>query len=437
MNLSYIVYIRVIIKTDNYIIMQSRVLIWAIMISLFSSVNAQEVTEYKRKAVMKEINSNIKSENYQKADELVRNAINKYDEAKTDAEYYNLEVNIQYQLTLSENRKMYLKSNPDTTKYFGHILNMYRYGIQCDSLDAQPNEKGEIKFSYRDNISSKMKALRNNLCSAGKYHYKKKNYKEAYEFLDMYMSTTNSPLVKESKGNQNAQASNSDSVKLSQLAVLSAYASKNFDKAIKYISIALLDSGMRAHIYEVGSIAYSELGDTIHMLDMQNKGFLSYPTKEYFYTSLLKYYNDNSQYEKAIDIARRTVKYNPENRKCWYIKGKVERCMNMQDSAIASFSRAIELQPDDAETYSSIGNIYMEQANSKYKNLNIPISNPHYAEAKKEINALYSKAKDYYENARKYDEKNTELWLPYLREIYYKLNKGKELKALESYDSSK
>lgn len=417
--------------------MQSRVFILVTMISFFSSVCAQEATGYKRKAVMKEINSNIKSENYQKADELVRNAIEKYDEAKADAEFYNIEVNIQYQLTLAENKKMYLKSNPDTTKYFGHILNMYRYGIQCDSLDARPNEKGEIKYSYRDNISSKMKALRNNLCSAGKYHYKKKNYKEAYEFLDMYMSTTNSPLVKDSKNAPDTKKSDSDSVKLSQLAVLSAYASKNFDKVIKYIPTALVDSGMRAHIYEVGSIAYNELGDTLNMLDILAKGFIAYPQKEYFYMQLLKYYNDNAQYEKAIEIARRAVRYNAGNRKSWYIKGKVERCLNMQDSAIASFSHAIELKPDDAETYSSIGNIYMEQANNKYKGLNITISNPHYAEAKKEINSLYSKAEEYYESARKYDESNTELWLPYLREIYYKLNKGKELKALESYNSSK
>ncbi|MCM1421915.1 MAG: tetratricopeptide repeat protein, partial [Bacteroides sp.] len=401
--------------------MQSRVLILAALISFLSSVRAQEADGYKRKAVMKEINSNIKSENYQKADELVRNAIEKYEEAKTDAEYYNLEVNIQYQLTLAENRKMYLKSNPDTTKYFGHILNMYRYGMQCDSLDALPNEKGDVKYSYRDNISSKMKSLRNNLCSAGKYHYKKKNYKEAYDFLDMYMSTAHSPLVKESKNNQNTATSNSDSVKLSQLAVLSAYASKRFDKAIKYISTALLDSGMRAQIYEVGSTAYSELGDTVKMIDMLSKGFTHYPKKEYFYTFLLKYYNDNAQYGKAIEIARKAVRYNPENQKCWYIKGKIERCLNIQDSAIASFSRAIELKPDDAETYSSIGNIYMEQANNKYKSLNIPISNPHYAEAKQEINSLYSKAEEYYEQARKYDEKNTELWFPYLREIYYKL----------------
>jgi hypothetical protein len=36
-----------------------------------------------------------------------------------------------------------------------------------------------------------------------------------------------------------------------------------------------------------------------------------------------------------------------------------------------------------------------------------------------------------YESARKFDENNQDLWLSGLRETYFKLNKGKELKALE------
>lgn len=406
------------------------------MLTFISAAKAQEPTEYKRKSVMKEINSNIKSENYQKADELVRNAISKYNEARDDAEYYNMEVNIQYQLVLSENRKMYLKSNPDTTKYFGHILNMYRYGLLCDSLDARPDEKGNVKLAYRDNVSSKMKAFRNNLCSAGKYHYKKKNYKDAFEFLDMYISTIGSPLLAEAKTTNSEKESGNDSIKLSQLAVLSAYASGNFRNVTKYLSTALLDSTTREHIYEVGSISYSELGDSSNMLNMLSNGFREYPRKEYFYTYLIKYYNDQEEYAKALETARRAATYNTDNYKCWYIKGKVERCMNLQDSAISSFSHAIEIKPDDAEAYSSIGNIYMEKAYELYRSLNLSVTDPLYAESKKRINSLYGKACEYYENARKYDEPNTELWLPYLKEIYFKLNKGKELKALEAYDDT-
>ena len=39
----------------------------------------------------------------------------------------------------------------------------------------------------------------------------------------------------------------------------------------------------------------------------------------------------------------------------------------------------------------------------------------------------------YPENAKKYDENNVQLWLTGLRESYFKLNKGRELRSLDKY----
>ena len=64
---------------------------------------------------MKEIKSNIKSENYTHADELFQSAIKTYEQARSDAEYYYIEANIQMHLALEENKKMYLATPSDTS----------------------------------------------------------------------------------------------------------------------------------------------------------------------------------------------------------------------------------------------------------------------------------------------------------------------------------
>ena len=48
----------------------------------------EEPVKYKRRSVLKEIKSNIKSGNYTRADELFQSAIKTYEQARSDAEYY-------------------------------------------------------------------------------------------------------------------------------------------------------------------------------------------------------------------------------------------------------------------------------------------------------------------------------------------------------------
>ena len=54
---------------------------------------------------MKEIRENLKANNYQRVNDIAYNAITKYEEAKNDAEFYDILVNAQENLALGENRK--------------------------------------------------------------------------------------------------------------------------------------------------------------------------------------------------------------------------------------------------------------------------------------------------------------------------------------------
>ena len=86
---------------------------------------------------------------------------------------------------------------------------------------------------------------------------------------------------------------------------------------------------------------------------------------------------------------------------------------------------------DDAESFSSIGMIYSEMAHELYKNTTLSVTNPGYKEFKTKLRGLYSKAKDAYESSKKYAPNVKTLWYDGLRNAYFRLNMGKELKELE------
>ena len=387
---------------------------------------------YKKKSVMKEIRENLKANNYQRVNDIAYNAITKYEEAKNDAEFYDILVNAQENLALGENRKMYLKAKADTAKYFNHILNMYVYAIKCDSietnLNSQPGAK-KAKYKYRNKNYEKLNSFRNNLLSAGKFHYKKKQYDKAYQYFDMYIESSENTLIKDYVSDKVKEDSIIKSTAL--LSVLSSHASDNHKGVVKHLNEALSDTSTKAVIVEMGSKSYAALGDTLNMLRLLDYGLKNYPHYEYFYSVLIKYYNDKGKFRESLNIVKVATNSNPDNRNCWFIRGKVEEYLNMPDSALLSYSKAIEIKQDDAESYSCIGGIYLNKAHDAYSIFNETAGTKKYIEEKKNIDDIYNKARVNYEASMKYAPDNKSLWHSSLKDIYFKLNMGSELMRLD------
>jgi tetratricopeptide (TPR) repeat protein len=193
----------------------------------------------------------------------------------------------------------------------------------------------------------------------------------------------------------------------------------------------LNDESLRAKLLEVGSKAAAELHDEAAMLALLEQGFDAYPNVEYFLMTLVKHYNDAEQYGEALQRVQKMIQLYPNIRDYWYMAGKEQMLLGQYEAALVSFERCIEIKADDAESYSAMGNIYLHDAHEAYAHFNVALSDPNYATKKKSIDELYKKACAAFEKARAFDEENRELWLSGLRETYFKLNKGRELRALE------
>lgn len=389
---------------------------------------AQET--YKKSAVIKTVKAYMKAENYNGVLTEIENTFKKYETTKDDAEYYSYLVRANEQLALQENKKMYLETKPDTVKYFTYLYNMYRLALVCDSIEQITDLDGKQVFKYRYDNANILLRYRQNLRVATNFFYRKRDYAKAYQYVDMYCTTKKAPLFYNKK-NEFVLPDENDNTAMSVLAVLSAFGSENNEGVVKYLDDALEDKSTHFKILELGCKSYFALNDTANAVERLKDGFNRNPGQEYFFMSLVKYYNDSNRHEDCLELSKKMVEKFPNDRNYWFIKAKEEEILGKEQDAIKSYETAISKKNDDAESFSSIGMIYSEMAHKLYKNNTLSVTNPGYKEFKTKLRGLYSKAKDAYESSKKYAPNVKTLWYDGLRNAYFRLNMGKELKELE------
>ncbi len=386
--------------------------------------------EYKLSTTLKTVRGYLKDNKNADANNEAEKAIHAHPEARQSAQLYALKAQALHALVLDENKKMYLKQKPDTSKYFNYIYSLYDAALNCDSLDQLPDAKGRVPLKFREANQQRLLQFRKNLSTADRYFYLKKDYKNAYKYADLYLRSKNAPVFSKAKGG-NALSDEKDSLTHASLAVFLAYAYNNYNGVVKYIPIALQDTARLSQIYEVGAKSYYELGDTLSAHMLLFDGVNKYPTNDFFYMTLVKYYNSKNDYQSAIDLIDSVLVHMPDNRNCLYLKSREYENLGDYDNAIKSMNQVVDKYKDDFEAFSSLGNLYLEKAHLAYRNFNLKITDKNYQKGRNQINAFYSKSKDAYEKCRALAEKKQELWLKGLQECYYKLNLGKELKSLE------
>ena len=411
--------------------------LFVILLGLSQIVYGQDASKdksveqpYKKSAVVKSVKASMKAGNFSAVVDETNKAFNKYSEADGDAELHSYQVKALEQMVLTENRKMYLDTKPDTTKYFGYMYQMYEQALICDSLEQIPTLDGKVIFRYRYANAETLLKYRKNLKMSCRYFYRKKDYKNAFKYSDLYYKSKSASIFTGKKGEQLLPEEN-DNVEISVMAVVSAFGSQNNEGVVSYLHEAMKDKAMRYKVLELGCKAYLALGETDKYIEHCTMGFEENPEQEFFFMSLLKYNIDNAKHNRCLELSNIMVKKFPTNRNYWFIKAKEEEILGMGEDAIASYQKAIELKNDDAEAYSYIGSIYTNKALEMYNKNTLSVTNPGYREFKSKLKAVYVKAKDAYEAARKYAPNNRTLWYEGLKNSYFKLNMGRELKQLE------
>lgn len=366
---------------------------------------------FKRSSYLRDIRTNMKNEAYSNAVTIIDDAVGKYpDEAGKDAEFYFLRTESMRGLMLQEARKMYLQKGQDTLRYFGYIYSIYKDGTKCDSLANIPNAKGKTRNPYHKTLATYFTSNLKNLYAGSKFAYSKSLFHEALDYSSMYITMD---------GEHKTDAAT--------LAVLSAFSISNHNAVDQYIPLALADSTIRTQLLEIAARSYEKAGNHAKQIEMLRQGWNTSPTHEYFYLTLIDIYNTQGDYTSALQLTRQQLELDSHNRDLWYVRGKSEMFLGQIDEALTSFHTATALMPNDAQSFSAIGNILLKRSQDYYSSLSALPS----AAEKLNLHQLHTKAREAFESARKFNPTDRSLWLTGLKEIYFKLNMGKELRELE------
>lgn len=319
------------------------------------------------------------------------------------------------------NEKLYLKQDYDTAKLFLSVKKMFQTLEGLDSVDAQTDNKGRVKLVYRKKHAAMLDVHRRNLYNGGAYFVNKQNFKEAYNFFDMYLNCSIQPLFTGYKYDE----TDKNMPSAAYWAVYCGYKLQDPKATLHYAYWALKDTAHYQYMLQYLAETYKMEKDTMRYVSVLEEGFKKYPRFPFFFPRLIEYYTKNEQYDAALSLCDKALQVNDSSNLFKFTKSSVllslkryKECIDLCDSVIAKDSTILG-------TYLNAGLSYFNQAVEADKALKQT------DKQKKEIIQLYKKALPYLEKYRKMVPDEKSLWGLPLYTIYLNLNMGKEFDEID------
>lgn len=350
-----------------------------------------------------------------------------HEETKNQAKTWKVAGDVNKTIYDNENKKVYLKQKSDANLMFSNLLAMFENYIQCDKIEQQPNEKGKVKFKYRNKNVEIIFQERVNLINGGINF--QEDSKKAFKYFAMYVDVPFLPMMSK----KNLPKNDTLTTEIAYYATMMASRNKDYPNTIKYGKIASDNKKNGATASQLLCDAYKTSGDTITWLNTLKEGISKYPkNNSYFFANLVDYYSNNGKISEAMKFADEMIASNPSNPFNTYVKGFLY--MNLEDfeNAIVCYKKVLTMDPDYVEANLNLGWIYCKQAMKYSETATTDINDPKFAEDKKIMDNIYRKALPYYEKVRTLKPEKKDFWQNALYRIYYTLNMGDKLKEIEA-----
>lgn len=319
------------------------------------------------------------------------------------------------------NEKLYLKQDYDTAKLFLSVKKMFQTLEGLDSVDAQTDKKGRVKLVYRKKHAAMLDVHRRNLYNGGAYFVNKQNFKEAYNFFDMYLNCSIQPLFTGYKYDE----TDKNMPSAAYWAVYCGYKLQDPKATLHYAYWALKDTVHYQYMLQYLAETYKMEKDTMRYVSILEEGFKKYPRFPFFFPRLIEYYTKNEQYDAALSLCDKALQVNDSSTLFKFTKSSVllslkryKECIDLCDSVIAKDCTILG-------AYLNAGLSYFNQAVEADKALKQT------DKQKKEIIQLYKKALPYLEKYKKMVPDEKGLWGLPLYTIYLNLNMGKEFDEID------
>ena len=402
-----------------------------VLLTIALCVAASSVSFAQKKAV-KEARSIAKSSNadFNEARTLIKGALENA-ETKDQAETWYVAGFIENQQYDAERTKQILGQQPNEPVMDDALFSILPYFEKAYELDQQPNEKGKVKPKYTKDIKSILSANHIGLFNGGAYYFDQKDYKKAYEFFNQYLDITELPMF------EGTQTATKDSTFMTVQFYAAVAATQIGDSKIAISALERAkDTPYRQYdVYQYLCYEYEQAKDTVNLEKTLMEGSQVFPDSTYYLNSLINLYvatNRNDQALESLNTAIAKAANDTELENLYSVMGYVyERGLEDYANAEKYYKMALEKNPESTEANSNLGRVYYNQGVNKQGEANMINDSKQYQEELNKAKDLFKQALPYYEKAHKANPSEMQYMIA-LRGIYYNLNMGPELEAIEA-----
>ena len=247
--------------------------------------------------------------------------------------------------------------------------------------------------------------------------YNEEQYAAAFESFKTVLAIQDLPFMKE--------ASQTVDTGIIFNAGLSAFNAEMYDDAVKYFREAAKYDFNGASVYDLIVKSYLIKADTVQAISALEEGFKKYPDSSDLLTILINLnlgMGNDEQARKFLDVA---IKQDPTNASYYFVQGDLFDRLEDEDSAIKSYLKAIEMDPNYFDPYYNLGVIYYNRGVKQSDVANaVPTSQvDKYEIEKNKADDEFKRALPYMEKAAQADSKEPvyPLSLETLKILYYRL----------------
>ena len=387
---------------------------------------------FAQKKVVNEAQSIAKGSNadFGEARTLIKGALEN-PETKDDAKTWYVAGFIEDQQFNAERAKQILGQQPNEPVMYEALYGILPYFQKAYELDQLPNEKGKVKPKYTKDIKSILSANHVYLFNGGAYYFDKQEYKKAYDFFNQYVEISELPMF---AGTQTAEK-DSTFMTVQFYAAAAASLAKDSRLAIAALERAKNTPYRQYDVYQYLCYEYGEARtaqDSVMLEKTFEEGMQVFPDSAFFLNNLINTYIYSNRNEKALEMLNVAIQKNPNDANLYNVMGRVyETGLKDYANAEKNFQIALEKDPNLTDALSNIGRIYYNQGVNKLSEANMINDSKKYQEELSMAKDLFKKALPYYKKAHEAEPEKMDNMIA-LRGIYYNLNMGTELEAIEA-----
>ena len=387
---------------------------------------------FAQKKVVNEAQSIAKGSNadFGEARTLIKGALEN-PETKDDAKTWYVAGFIEDQQFNAERAKQILGQQPNEPVMYEALYGILPYFQKAYELDQLPNEKGKVKPKYTKDIKSILSANHVYQFNGGAYYFDKQEYKKAYDFFNQYVEISELPMF---AGTQTAEK-DSTFMTVQFYAAAAASLAKDSRLAIAALERAKNTPYRQYDVYQYLCYEYGEARtaqDSVMLEKTFEEGMQVFPDSAFFLNNLINTYIYSNRNEKALEMLNVAIQKNPNDANLYNVMGRVyETGLKDYANAEKNFQIALEKDPNLTDALSNIGRIYYNQGVNKLSEANMINDSKKYQEELSMAKDLFKKALPYYKKAHEAEPEKMDNMIA-LRGIYYNLNMGPELEAIEA-----